>query len=506
MSTGGTEVAGSEWAGLFVGIEALAAQPPMRRAWPHGLSRGAPADALVRLLGLVNGLVALRSLPAEVVDVALAHPERRVRLQLAEFQRDMSVDQWVRLIAGEPGDGLRRRFRALAAWHCPRVTEAEFEGWARDPDPRVRLRALWFRGLPERLATALAADPDPEVRAEACGYAWPRLAAGRRSALVDDASPQVREAARRQAESDRPMARADFDALGSTEQWRAACSQVLDRDLAEHLVHHPEYGLRMALVENERLDADLLTVPAQDEAFQVRVAVAVRPEVGEALRAEISAGLPPGTPYWRVAWVEELHDDPEAMRRLAASASVAVRRGVARARRLPPDVVDRLSHDLDAQVRSNLAQFCEGAPADLLLEVALRPEIPVDSLTHPHLPHHVLLSFADDPDPLRRRLALDAPDSTGALAERLADDPDERVRARAAADPRLSSATVPRLLDSTPRVRRAAIGNPRLPVAALVRLLRDPDTAEDAAGNPALPTTVVHRLIDLASRDERVAE
>lgn len=489
---------GDGWAGLFVGIEALAAQPSMRRAWLQGLRDIAPADALVRMLGVVNGLPAVQALPTEVVDAAIVHPSRKVRLQLAEFQRGMSIDQWVRLIAGEEDGVFRRRLRALAVWHCPKVTAARFESWARDPDPRIRLRSLWFRGLPAPLAVALADDPDPEVRAEACAYAWPQLDAGRRSALVDDPSPEVRDVARRLAACDRPMSLTGFDALTTTEQWHAVRSQLLGRDLAEHLVHHLDPELRMTLVENARLDADLVTALAQDEDPRVRVAVGVRPDVTEELRAAISAGLPAYAGHWRVEWVEEFHDDPEAMRRLAASASIGIRRGVARARHLAPDVLERLSHDSDRQVRSNLASFCEDAPAELLLELALRRPEPFLALTHPNFPRHTLLRFADDPDPLRRRLALDAPDSTSDLAERFADDPHEPVRERAAADPRLSPATVLRLLDSTPRTRRAAIGNPRLPVPALVRLLRAPDSAQAAAGNPALPAAVVHRLIDLA--------
>ncbi|MCX5589129.1 HEAT repeat domain-containing protein [Streptomyces erythrochromogenes] len=186
------------------------------------------------------------------------------------------------------------------------------------------------------------------------------------------------------------------------------------------------------------------------------------------------------------------------MRRLAPSASIGIRRSVARAGHLPPDIVDRLSRDPDSHVSYNLASCCEDAPAELLLEAALRRDGGFLALGHPNFPRHTLLRFADDPDPLRRRLAIESPESTPGLAERLDDDPDERVRARAAADPRLSPATVLRLLDSTPRTRRAALGNPQLPVSALLRLLRDADTAEDAAANPAILTTVVRQLAELS--------
>ncbi|MFB6823163.1 hypothetical protein ACFCXA_16440 [Streptomyces virginiae] len=298
------------------------------------------------------------------------------------------------------------------------------------------------------------------------------------------------------------MSRSEFDALTTMEQWRAVPVQLLERDLAEHIVRRGECGLREKLVGDERLDADLINELAHDEDSLVRASVAVRAGITEELRASINAGLPPDTPYWRVGWVEELHDDLAAMRRLAASASIGIRRSVARARHLPPDVVDRLSHDPDSSVQYSLASCCQDAPAELLLKVALWRNGRFLALDHPNFPRHALLRFADDPDPLRRRLALESRESTPGLAERLADDPDERVRARAAADPRLSPATVLRLLESTPRTRRAALGNPQLPVPSLIRLLRDATTAEDAAANPAIPTTVVRQLIELSCAAE----
>ncbi|WP_354637669.1 PE-PGRS family protein [Kitasatospora camelliae] len=489
------------WSGLFEGIEALVDLPALRRAWPAGLIHGPSVEVLVRLIGVESGLP-LVELPAAVVDAVIAHPDPRTRLRMADAQQGMSLDQWVRLIAREPDAVYRRRARWMAVWRCRRPSAEEFARWAGDGDPQVRLRALWFRGLPEESAVALAADPDPEVRAEACGYAWPYLSEEQRSALVADVSAEVREAAEGQAGLDRPMSRAAYEALDSMGRFRAVLSQRLDRDLAEEFIHHPEYARRANLATNSRLDADLVAALARDEDPRVRAAVAVRPEVDEALRAEVDAGLDPDFPHYRVDWVEDLHEDPEAMRRLASSASLAVRRTVARARHLPPDVVDLLTRDPGRGVRSNLAVYCEGAPTELLLEAATQWQHPWNVLARPDFPRHALAGFADDPDPLRRRLALLAPGSTADLAERLADDPDEAVRVRAAADPRLAPATVLRLLDSTPLTREAAITNPRLPVPALIRLLRDPETARSAAANPALPAAVAHRLIDLATAQD----
>ncbi|MEV6680473.1 hypothetical protein AB0N09_26980 [Streptomyces erythrochromogenes] len=68
-----------DWAGPFVGIEALTAQPSMRQAWLRGLRHIAPADVLVRLLDVVDTSVVL-DLPTEVVDAVIAHPARGIRL------------------------------------------------------------------------------------------------------------------------------------------------------------------------------------------------------------------------------------------------------------------------------------------------------------------------------------------------------------------------------------------------------------------------------------------
>jgi hypothetical protein len=50
-------------------------------------------------------------------------------------------------------------------------------------------------------------------------------------------------------------------------------------------------------------------------------------------------------------WVAALHDDPDAMRLLAASLNLWIRRGVARAPRLPQDVAALLARDEDPRAR-----------------------------------------------------------------------------------------------------------------------------------------------------------
>ncbi|MFE2881335.1 hypothetical protein [Streptomyces sp. NPDC059272] len=204
-------------------------------------------------------------------------------------------------------------------------------------------------------------------------------------------------------------------------------------------------------------------------------------------------------------WVAALHDDPAAMRQLASSAKLLIRRSVARAVHLPPDVVELLAHDEDRVVRLFLAESCDDAPADLLLDVwTWWPgsfSFPGRPRNHPNFPRDGLLRFADDPEPRLRLLALDDPASDADLVERFSRDPDSEVRGRAAEDPRLSpEAAVGLAQDIAGEVHRPARRNPALPPAFLVSLLLDERGAQDAARNPALPVAVMHRMIALTGK------
>ncbi|MEV0189961.1 hypothetical protein AB0I39_15650 [Kitasatospora purpeofusca] len=194
--------------------------------------------------------------------------------------------------------------------------------------------------------------------------------------------------------------------------------------------------------------------------------------------AELADAVPDIDPRERTValwWIAALFDDPAAMRQLANSPGLRIRRSVARAPRLPADVVELLSRDEDFAVRLFLTESCDDAPSWLLLDLwadgwSGTLSFPDRPRNHPNFPRHGLLRFADDPHPRLRLLALDDPASDAALAERLAHDPD-------------------------PEVRRAAHRHPALPPALLAALLRDPATAEDAATNPAIPPAVMHRLV-----------
>ncbi|NUP52890.1 MAG: hypothetical protein HOW97_37040 [Catenulispora sp.] len=276
------------------------------------------------------------------------------------------------------------------------------------------------------------------------------------------------------------------------------------RDFA---INHPDRRTRLLAAEAGRLSPrqwDHLTASFDDEATRGLVAdmrdehcrppsdrrcsidfpkppEAVPPS-SPAEIAEWAARVPDISPDARTYcpwWIAELHDDPEAMRQLAASPNLKIRRSVARAKHLPPDVLERLAQDEDRVVRLFLTESCDDTPAEVLVEVwgwwpgsFSYPGRPRD---HPNFPKTGLLHYADDPNPRMRLLAVYDPAADNALIDRLAADPDPQVQYEAIADPRVS-------------------------VAVLAKELLGERFARAAAANPALPVPVMRRMIDVARR------
>lgn len=163
-----------------------------------------------------------------------------------------------------------------------------------------------------------------------------------------------------------------------------------------------------------------------------------------------------------------LHANAEAMRQLASSPKLLVRRSVARAPRLPADVVALLARDEDRVVRLFLAESCDDAPPQMLLEVAgwwdASYSFPGRPRNHPNFPREGLLRFAADPNPRLRALALDDPASIAPLVAQSSRDPHAIVRRAAAEDHRLAPEAVVRLTaDPDKGVRRRAWANPVIP-------------------------------------------
>ncbi|WP_050508083.1 MULTISPECIES: hypothetical protein [Streptomyces] len=362
----------------------------------------------------------------------------------------------------------------------------------------VRAEAARLTGLPARAAAPLAADPDPTVRASTCENAWASLGGTVRRKLITDSDDEVRRAALRRHHRDHALSRTVFEAEELGERALSSCR--LESGFAERLARHGSPAQRQFLAQNPFLDRNVLLALAEDPDDTVRFEVSVRPELTEEERAGVRVHIDPDCRFPALAWVTALHSDPEALRRLASSSHLLVRRSVARARRLPPDVVALLARDEDRVVRLFLAESCDDAPPGLLLEVWRwwdgSLSCPGRPRNHPNFPRHGLLRHADDPDPRMRQLALDDPESTHALVERFSRDVDADVRLRAATDHRLPAAAAVWLLDDPDeRLRQAAARHPRLPARILVDLLRTVDAAEDAALNPALPAGVMRRMV-----------
>ncbi|MER8029582.1 PE-PGRS family protein [Streptomyces bauhiniae] len=474
----------------------------LRGAWREGLAANpaASASVLCRLLDIgpeerLPYPLTYRELPEDMIAAWVAHPDWRVRKELAE--RPLTPEQSAALFR-DPDPHHRWLLLTSVVYQHPAFTAATFAQLATDPSPRVRAELAVHRDLPVRHLTALAADPDAVVRRAAARRAWTHLTPPARAALLADPDPMVRAEVPLHHCST-PLTVAGFAALPrGGYQEHAARTRVLARELAEELVHSTERALRDAAARNPHLDADLVALLAQDPEPGVRWWVYVRPELTEAERSGVAVELDPGAHVSPLEWVLELEDEEE-LRRCATSAHVMLRRSAACAPNLPPDVVDLLAHDEDWVVRLFLAERCAQAPADLLLEMVRTWEgySAARMLEHPNFPRQGLRRFADDSDPRTRRLALLDPEVPPEVVERLSRDADAIIRRSALSNEGLSVASVIRLLDD-PRdfVREAAAADPRLPTRVLTTLLNDPTTAAPAAANPALPESVMHHLLN----------
>ena len=487
------------WERLFQGPKPT---EKVLEAWADGLSLNpaTPRELWPRLVDR-SWYAMYRALPTDVVDEILAHPDWERRMRAAQNQPNITPEQWARTILAEEDERQRWILTMLAADRWAELPEDTCRRLAADPSARVRSETARLKGLPASVAVALAADPDGGVRAVACRAAWPHLDTPAREALLTDPHDTVRARVLLLQHQEHPMPQAVFETLEAKREALENC--LLEPGLAAHLARHGDPAERRALAGNLRLTADLVALLGEDPDADVRFAVSTRADLTDDQRAGILYDFDPSGRYFPLDWVLALHEDPDAMRRLAASSHPLVRRSVARARHLPPEVVERLAQDEDRVVQLFLAESCDDAPADLLMRVWQWWDgsltVPDRPRGHPNFPRQDLLRYADDPSPRMRRLALDDPRSTAELVERLSRDPSEEVRHRAALDPRLPAVAAARLLeDPHAHIRDAAARHPHLPTRLLTQLLRS-GGVETAARNPALPVEVMRRMVDMIS-------
>lgn len=225
-------------------------------------------------------------LPEPAVAVILAHPNPGARIEFAMSTRAEPA-QRARL-ADDPSPKVRAALAYGPEWRDPRTTVAPLpdDVCARlldDPDPSVRTALLDSPHLAPSFVASLATHSDPAARRGAV-RAWEILAPGERSALLADPDPEVRRTAalwecRRDAHVTAELLR---DPKSAVEALRRG---LLVRADAERCV--AERTHLAALAENPSLPTDLVERLAVDPDEVVRLAVSLRPELGETRRMAI---------------------------------------------------------------------------------------------------------------------------------------------------------------------------------------------------------------------------
>ncbi|MFE9675319.1 hypothetical protein ACFYO5_14545 [Streptomyces sp. NPDC006259] len=446
----------------------------------------APAAVLLRLLRLdydwytVARLTWRPSVPDEVAEALLTHPDRRVRSALADSAGADPVLRG-RLLDGPASDAILvacgpHPYGTIA----PPLPDPVYARLLAHDNAHVRYETVDAPSTPAHVLLPLARHGDPLFRLAACRRVWDGLAPEVRGALLADPDPKVRTAAALQVMADDEERTAWLIETREDHFW---LGEVLDhgrleRGLAERLLAEGTHLARLA--GNPTFPADLAATLARHEDPAVRLAVSARPELTEEQRAAIDWEVAPEDRLQPLVWVWRGRADADLLRRCARSAHTWLRRSAAVCAELPDDCVRLLAVDEDFAVRLLLAERHPKAPPELLLDLYLHGAHRAVGMliARPGFPSAGLAErFADAADPRERVLALRDPAAPPELVERLSRDPDGFVREAAARDRRLSVGRLVELLDD-PQAGSAAAANPLLPVAEMTALL-------DRAGVPA---------------------
>ncbi|CAL9640807.1 hypothetical protein [Streptomyces sp. enrichment culture] len=442
----------------------------------------APVDVLLRIVpeeydwDIVTRLVRRTSLPPEVGEALVTHPDRRVRAALSDSpQADPELR--ARVLDGPASDAILVACGPLPyRAPVPPLPDPAYERLLNHERPVVRHETVMSAHVPVHVLAPLATHEDPVFRLAVCRRLWPELPEGVRASLLDDPDHRVRQAAALNVmHEDAERTAWLIENLG--EQWQLGEvleKGLLTRETAERMVADGRHPDRLAL--NPTFPADLAARLAEHEDPQVRLAVSARPELTDDQRAAIDWAVGPEDRLDALTWVWRSRGDEEVLRRCAHSAHTWLRRSAAMCQELPEDCVRLLADDEDVAVRLLLAERHPEAPPELLYDLYLHgTHRAVEALvSRPAFPSAGLAArCADAADPRERALALRDPDASPSLVERLSRDPAGRVREVAALDP-------------------------RLPVPRLIELLHDPDLAYAAAANAALPVAEMRALLDRA--------
>jgi hypothetical protein len=455
--------------------------------WIQGLAvNPASEDAVLSRILMLDPLPgnsywdwpAWRELPRNAAETAARHPDPRIRKMILE-NPSLPVDVVVAL-ASDADSSVRRVCIVMALNRGIELPRAVLATMAADTHPRMKYWAGAHPNLPMELRRQLLDDPDPEARAGALNQEiWDELTPERKAELAAEEHHWIRGRVRSLSDLNRPLPRTLPEYLEADDEDRrraVARESAIDHDLADYLLKSSETWERLAAVDNPSVPIEMALRLTDDPDDHVRLRLSLREDLSEERRNDIFYVVE-GIRYYPEGWVTDKHDDPDAMRRAAASSHVLIRRSVARAKRLPPDVVEVLANDEDFFVKLALCESCDDAPHELLLEVyAYWHGLSWGSLaSSPNFAQPGLARFADHPNPRLKQIALLDPDASPELVASLLNDP--HVRASAARDP-------------------------RLPYPVLLDLLREGGQPRNAAMNPALTPEHMHGLLDIAGVPE----
>ncbi|MGW5116450.1 Mucin-2 [Streptomyces noursei] len=441
-----------------------------------------PTPLLLRLLAFDDGgdgpprhALQRAELPEPAVAVILAHPNPRARIDFA-MSAAAEPAQRARL-AYDPSPKVRAALAYGPEWRDPRTVVAPLPDAVcacllDDPDPSVRAALLDSPHLVPSFVASLATHHDPTARRGAV-RAWGILAPAERSALLADPDSEVRRAAALWECRENAHATAELlhDPKSATEALRRG---LLHRADAERCI--AERTHLAALAENPSLPTDLVEQLAIDPDEAVRLAVSLRPELGEPRRMAINFTVG-AFDRVNVGWVQDGLTDPDVLRRAATSAHPLLRRTAAQSPHLPPDLVRLLVRTEDPLVEDLLSVHHPDTPEEVLMRVYARLGGTFSAWmaeTHPRFPREGLATrYANHPDGKYRRLAVRDPAATPALIERLSHDP-------------------------AVWTRQAAASDPRLPLHRLCEALHIRELASSAGANPALPEDEMAAVLNRA--------
>lgn len=345
------------------------------------------------------------------------------------------------------------RLYPLSSWLEQReLSEEASAALVRHSDRKIRLQLTQNPNLSLDALAILGRDPDRIVREFAVESAWYRDRGLHRSLVPEYYGSRPAD-----------------DVMATSPPPRAPLTRVE----AQALVTSTDRHVRARAAWDERVPHDVALELAEDPDDQVRLYLSMREDLSEEQRAAIEYVVP--NTYHQVPdWLTKLMDDPQAMAEHARSSHVLIRRSAAMARRLPPAAVQLLANDEDFFVKLTLAQYCDDAPHELLIEMfgtwnGLRWSF---LRNRPNfIRNGMAADFATHPNPRLRWAALHDPTASSEIVEALSHDPSREVYPWAVSDPRLPSSRL-----------HEALGTPR--------------TALSAARNPRMPEPVMHRILD----------